>query len=166
MKIHVLSQNFLYNRPKMTVWWGIVSGRIEGSFNFSETIDAEWYLMMLRDEILPVVNTWEKFEDLNFMYDSAIPHFALIVGEWLNGHYPRGWLSQCGQLGYLIYDHVTFFFGVLWRNDFTPQSQQLWKNLQEDYNNLFLPSHWSFWDQLMWFPSDLLIPKRMHIQHF
>ena len=80
---------------------------------FRETMNTERYLTMQQDEVWTVVNVWEKIEDLNFMHDCAIPHFAIVVGEWLNEPYPMRWLNRRGRLEVLIYDHATFLFGVL-----------------------------------------------------
>ena len=38
--------------------------------------------------IWPVVNTWANIEDLIFMQDGEPPHFAIVVREWLNEHFP------------------------------------------------------------------------------
>ncbi|CAM1305628.1 Uncharacterised protein r2_g1547 [Pycnogonum litorale] len=55
-------------------------------------MNAERYLTMLQDEIWPVVN----IKDLIFMQDGAPPHFAIVVREWLNLHFPGRWLGRRG----------------------------------------------------------------------
>ena len=65
-----------------------------GPFIPSDTVNAERYLSMLREEILPVINTWENIEDLIFMQDGAPPHFAIVAREWLNAHFPQRWTGH------------------------------------------------------------------------
>ena len=91
----IISEKF-QNRPKITVWCGMTSDRIVGPFIFRNTMNAERYLTMLQDEIWPVVNTWANIEDLIFMQDGAPPHFAIVVREWLNEHFPGRWLGRRG----------------------------------------------------------------------
>ena len=50
-----------------------------GPFSIHDTVNAESYLTMLREEIWPVISTWENIEDLIFMQDGAPPHFATVV---------------------------------------------------------------------------------------
>ncbi len=86
----------MQNRPKVTVWCGMTSDSIVGPFILCDTMNAERYLTMLRDEIWPVINTWENIEDLIFMQDGALPHFAFVVREWLNAHFPGRWMGRRG----------------------------------------------------------------------
>ena len=73
----------MWNRPKVTVWCGMTSDRIVGPFILRYAVNAERYLTIMREEIWPVIRTWENIEDLIFMQDGAPPHFAIIVREWL-----------------------------------------------------------------------------------
>ena len=66
----------------------MTSDSIVGPFILRDTMNAERYLVMLQDEICPVISTWENIEDLNFMQDGAPPHFAIVVREWLNAQFP------------------------------------------------------------------------------
>ena len=43
--------------------------------------DAERYFTILQDEIWPVICTWVNIEEMIFMQDGALPHFAIIVRE-------------------------------------------------------------------------------------
>ena len=65
-------------------------------FILRDTMNAERCLTMLQDEIWPVISTWENIEDLIFMQDGAPPHFAIVVREWLNAHFPRRWMGRRG----------------------------------------------------------------------
>ena len=63
-----------------------------GPFILRDIVNTERYLTMLSEEIRPVISTWENIEDLIFMPDDAPPHFALVVREWLNAHFPGRWM--------------------------------------------------------------------------
>ena len=86
----------MQNRPKVTVWCGMTSDSTVGPFILRDAINAERYLTMLPDEIWPVISTGENIEDLIFVQDGAPPHFAVVVREWLNAHFPRGWMGRRG----------------------------------------------------------------------
>ena len=42
------------------------SDRIAGPFIFHDTMNAERYLTMLRDEVWPIISAWDNIEDLIF----------------------------------------------------------------------------------------------------
>ena len=85
-----------------------------GPFILHDNVNAERYLTMLREEIWPVISTWENSEDLIFMQDDASPHFAIVVHEWLNAHFPGRWMGRdlaacdvflCGWLKEQVFNH-------------------------------------------------------------
>ena len=65
-----------------------------GFFLLRDTVNAERYLTMLRDEIWPIISTWENIEHSIFMLDGAPPHFASVVREWMNAHFPGIWMGR------------------------------------------------------------------------
>ena len=67
-----------------------------GPLILRDTVNAVRYLTMLTEEIRPVISTWENIEDLIFMQDCAPPHFAIVVRQWLNVHFPGRWMGLCG----------------------------------------------------------------------
>ena len=69
--------------------------RILGPFILHDTMNAERYLTMLRDEVWPI-SAWDNIEDLIFMQDGAPPHFAIVVCEWLNVQFPGKWIGCRG----------------------------------------------------------------------
>ena len=85
------------NRPKVTVWCGMTSDSIVGPFTLRDTLNAERYHTMLQDEIWPVISTWENTKDLIFTQDGVPLHFAIVVREWLNAHFPGRWMSRRGS---------------------------------------------------------------------
>ena len=44
-----------------------------------DLIDVESYLAMPRDEIRPVVSTWENVEEFFKMKDGGLLHFSVVV---------------------------------------------------------------------------------------
>ena len=65
-----------------------------GPFILHNTVNAERYLTMMREEIWSDISTLENIEDLIFMQHGAPPHFAVVVGEWLNAHFPGRWMGR------------------------------------------------------------------------
>ena len=63
-----------------------------GQFILCDIMNAEMYLTTLREEMWPVISTWENIEDLIIMQAGAPPNLA-IVREWLNVHFPGGWIG-------------------------------------------------------------------------
>ena len=51
------------------------------AFILRNTMNAEMYITMLREEIWPAISTWENIVDLIFMHDGAPPHLAIVVRE-------------------------------------------------------------------------------------
>ena len=65
-----------------------------GPFILRGAVIAERYLTMLREEVWPVISTWNNIENIIFMLDGAPPHFAVVVGQWLNSHLPGRWIGR------------------------------------------------------------------------
>ena len=65
-----------------------------GPFILHNTVNAERYLTMLREDIWLIISTWENIEDLIFMQDGAPPRFAIAVHEWPNAHFPERWMGH------------------------------------------------------------------------
>ena len=74
----------------------MATGYVMDAQRTGRTLNAsvDRYLTILHDEIWPVVNHWEKTEDMTFMQDIAPPHFAIVVRDWQNEHFPERWLGQ------------------------------------------------------------------------
>ena len=63
------------------------------SFIFHDTMNAKRYITILQDEIWPIISTQENIEDLIFMQDGTLLHFAIVVCEWLNSF--GRWMGRC-----------------------------------------------------------------------
>ena len=90
----ITSEN-MQNLPK-EMRCGMTSDRIVGPFILHDTVNAERYLTMPREEICPVTSIWENITDLIFMQDGAPQQFAIVVREWLNAHFPGRWMGRHG----------------------------------------------------------------------
>ena len=85
------------SKPKITVWCGMTSSRIIGPFFIHDTMNAERYLCMLRNQVWPAISTWENFDRMFFMQDGAPPHFARTVRSWLDEQLPGRWIGRRGS---------------------------------------------------------------------
>ena len=70
------------------VWCGMTSDRIVSLFILHNSMNAERYLAMLKDEVWPIIIAWNNIKDLIFMQYGAPQHFAIVVREWLNAQFP------------------------------------------------------------------------------
>ena len=59
-----------------------------------DAVNAEKYLTMLREEIWPVISILENIENFILIQDGKTLHFAIVVREWLNGHFPGRWMGR------------------------------------------------------------------------
>ena len=81
------------SKPKITVWCGMMSSRVIGPFVIHDTMNAERYLCMLRNQVWPAISTWENFDRMFFMQDGAPPHFARTVRSWFDEQLPGRWIG-------------------------------------------------------------------------
>ena len=54
----------MQNRPKVTVWCGMMATRVIDPYLLRDTMNAERYLQMLEDYVWPIVFGWEKSMNL------------------------------------------------------------------------------------------------------
>ena len=85
------------SRPKIVVWCGMTSTRVIGSFCIRDTMNAERYLDMLRNQVWPTISTWKNFDRMFFMHDGAPPHFGRTVRFWLDEQIPGRWIGRRGS---------------------------------------------------------------------
>lgn len=80
------------------VWAGMIGENIIGPFFFDRNVNAEAYLTLLGDEIMP------RIEELNlnpreiiYQHDGAPAHKARDVVDWLDENIPQ-WIGWNGEL--------------------------------------------------------------------
>jgi hypothetical protein len=83
----------MQNRPKVTVWRGVMATSVIGPYLLHDTMNSEHYLQMLQDYVWPTVSGWENIDDLIFIQDGALPHFANAIRAWLDEKFPEHWLG-------------------------------------------------------------------------
>ena len=91
-----IASEIIQNRPKVKVWCGMTLDRIVGPFILRNTVNAERYAIMMREEIWPVISTLGSIEDLIIMQDGAPKQFAIVVRECRNDHFPGRWMGHLG----------------------------------------------------------------------
>ena len=79
------------NRQKLTVWCEFTATRVIVPIIMKETMNGERYLF--DDEVWPFVNDQDN---LIFMQDGAPAHYAAVVREWLDEHFPGRWIGRRG----------------------------------------------------------------------
>lgn len=85
---------------KVNVWAGILCNRIVGPFFIDGNLNAQKYVNMLNDEIIPAIQeiVEHAFDHVWFQQDGAQMHYALIVRNLLNNIFPRRWIGRRGAL--------------------------------------------------------------------
>ena len=61
-----------------------------------DTMNAERYLNVLEDTLVPRLNVIDRDQDMIFMQDGAPPHYATLVRTFLNNELPGRWLGRRG----------------------------------------------------------------------
>ncbi len=82
---------------KVMVWAGISSTRKIGPIFFDQPVIGTTYLLMLNDDVLPVISQWEEFERLTFQHDGAPPHYSRTVRNFLDETFPE-WIGRRGTI--------------------------------------------------------------------
>jgi hypothetical protein len=85
---------------KLNVWAGILGNTIIGPFFLNENINAERYLHLLQNQILPAIQNvvGVAFNSVWFQQDGAPPHFGINVRRFLNDTFPRKWIGRRGAI--------------------------------------------------------------------
>ena len=70
--------------PKLTIWMGFSSEFGLKPYFFTDTINANRYLEMLQQFVVPQLVELNKVTTTTFMHDGAPPHFANTVRQYLS----------------------------------------------------------------------------------
>ena len=65
-----------------------------GPFFFTETINGQRYLTMLKEQVMPAIQLFPRIPELIFMQDKAPPHWAKSVRNFLNEVFPMRWMGR------------------------------------------------------------------------
>lgn len=91
---HIENKN--QGAQKVTVWIGIMDTHLIGPYFFEENVNGANYLEMLQNFLLPVLTNIGVPQFLQ--QDGAPPHFATVVKDWLNFHFPNRWIGRGGPV--------------------------------------------------------------------
>ncbi|CAM1324679.1 Uncharacterised protein r2_g3343 [Pycnogonum litorale] len=93
-----LSPTKLQGAGKLMVWAGIWGDRIIGPIFIDGILNAEKYLNMLQEEILPSLLNEEGDYPVYFQQDGAPPHYGLQVRRYLDHQFPEAWIGRRGPV--------------------------------------------------------------------
>lgn len=86
-------------RPeKINVWTGILGNNIIGPFFIDGNLTADKYLNLLREQIVPALETLGPIHQMWFQQDGAPPHYGRAVREYLNEMFPERWIGRGGAI--------------------------------------------------------------------
>ena len=80
------------------VWIGICSEGLIGPFFFEGNINADSYLAMLQEKIVPALQQMQNWDEFYCQQDGAPPHWALRVREYLNDVFGQNWIGRDGPI--------------------------------------------------------------------
>ncbi|XP_018317043.1 uncharacterized protein [Mycetomoellerius zeteki] len=74
------------NQQKVNVWAGILNEAIIVPFFIEDNLNADNYLTMFQDEIIP------------FQQNGTSPHYSLQVRQYLNEVFSNRWIGRRGYI--------------------------------------------------------------------
>lgn len=82
----------------INVWLGIIDHTVIGPIYLPNRLDSAGYLNVL-EEVLDGMPLNLRHNML-YMHDGAPAHYALIVREWLDAHFPNRWIGRGGPISW------------------------------------------------------------------
>jgi hypothetical protein len=79
---------------KLTMWCGIWGNKIVGPVYFDTKLNAEIYLNILQDTIVPTLLNEDEEFSAYFQQDGAPPHYVISVRRWLDQQLPGSWIGR------------------------------------------------------------------------
>lgn len=127
--------SFIVQEPlhsaRVTALIGMGYHGIIGPFFFDGNVNAQRYLEMLENQVLPALRLWPNFGDIVLVQDGAPAHWALTVRAFLNRHFPMRWIGRSSPF-------------IVWpprSPDLTPLDFFIWGYLKERlYRGQHVPS--------------------------
>lgn len=108
------------NVPGLCVWAGVWSFGIIGPFFIEGTVNAERYLNLLTNSIIPILQARPVYERMLWQQDGAPAHFSLTVRAFLDQHFPGRWIGRNGPIAWPPRSP-----------DLTPMDYSIWGILKE-----------------------------------
>lgn len=103
---HWMMEHHTQYRQKLNVWAGIIGQHIIGPYFIDGNLNADRYLLLLRDHIVPdIVQLFPDADrqgmpnrDIWFHQDGAPPHYGVDVRLFLDNIFPRRWIGRRGPI--------------------------------------------------------------------
>lgn len=102
---------------KINVWAGLCQRCIIGPFFIDRNLNAEKYLNLLQNQIIPTIqNSFaEDMQNVWFQQDGATPHYAIRVRQFLDRTFPNKWIGRRGAIEWPLrspdLSSLDYFFG-------------------------------------------------------
>jgi hypothetical protein len=84
---------------KLMVWCGIWSNKIVGPVSFGTNLNAEMYLNMPQDAIMPSLLNECAYCPAHLQQDRALPQYRTCVRRWLDQRFLCSWIVRRGPVG-------------------------------------------------------------------
>lgn len=100
---HVFREEHTQYPLKRNVWAGILKNEIIGPFFIEGNLNAEKYLQLSIDEIVPAMRVSAQNQNIpwnqvHFQQDGAPPHYAVMVRTYLNEIFRNRWIGRGGPI--------------------------------------------------------------------
>lgn len=101
-----MEENHTQYPQKLNVWAGIIGDHIIGPFFLRETLNANRYLDLLQNQIVPAIanlfphqiNHRLPNDDIYFQQDGAPAHYGQNVRGYLDQIFPQRWIGRRGHI--------------------------------------------------------------------
>ncbi|KAJ8728535.1 hypothetical protein PYW07_006231 [Mythimna separata] len=97
---HLMREDRSQHQFKINLWAGIINGQIIGPFELPATLNAEYYLHFLRNELPTLLeNVPEDVRQAMWLQNDGCPaHYATAVRAQLDETYPNRWIGRLGPI--------------------------------------------------------------------
>jgi len=97
---HWMRESHTQYPQKLNVWAGILGDTIIGPFFIEGNLNAQRYLQMLENQIVPAIQALREddFEDIWFQQDGAPPHYGIDVRRFLDQTFNERWIGRRGTI--------------------------------------------------------------------
>lgn len=95
--LHRFNQTHTQYRQSVNVWLGLMNTGLLGPFFIDGALDANKYLALLQDNIVPSINGLH-LDNVWYQHDGAPAHSSRVVQNYLNTTFPRRWIGRHGTI--------------------------------------------------------------------
>lgn len=97
---HAIQENRFQEQFSVNVWMGIVDDHLIGPYVLPPRLTGANYLEFLSRHLGDLLEDvpLQTRREMWYLQDGALPHYAVIVREWLNANYPNKWIGRSGPV--------------------------------------------------------------------